>query len=113
VLIYFFAEWSPPSMAKLDWVRELGARFPARDVKMLGISLDENQAALAANLAAHKITWPVFFDGKGWESPLVRSLGINALPTLWIVDQKGNLRALNARTERETSALIAQLLRER
>ena len=56
---------------------------------------------------------PVAFDGKGWESPLVRSLGINSLPTLWIVDRKGNLRALNARTDREASALIAQLLRER
>lgn len=111
VLIYFFAAWSPPAMAELDWVKALADQNTAGAVQTLGISLDENREALAGILATHKINWPVFFDGKSWESPLVRSLGINSLPTLWIVDRRGNLRAINARGE--ASAIIAQLLRER
>ena len=35
-------------------------------------------------------------DGKGWESPVVRDLGINGLPTVWLLDGKGRLRSLNA-----------------
>lgn len=112
VIICFFADWSPPAMFELDRLRELAARFPARDVQALGISLDENAATLAATLRAHKLDWPVYFDGKGWESPLVRSLGINSLPTAWMLDRRGNLRTLNARAGEEEATLM-QLLRER
>ena len=58
-----------------------------------------------------KIDFPVYFDGKGWESPLARSLGINALPTAWVLDRSGNLRTLNAMNS--TEAIITQLLQEK
>lgn len=110
VLIYFFANWSPPSMAGLDWVRGLAAGFPRQQVQALGISLDADRKTLASSLAARRIDWPVHCDGQGWTSPLVRSLGINSLPTLWIVDRRGNLRTINSRGEAAT--VINQLLRE-
>jgi len=55
-------------------------------------------------------SWPAYFDGKGWESPLARSLGINALPSVWILDKKGILRTFNAREG--TTNWIQNLLRE-
>ena len=45
---------------------------------------------------SRNINWPVGYDGKGWESPLVRELGINGLPTVWLLDSGGRLRSLNA-----------------
>jgi adenosine deaminase len=33
--------------------------------------------------------WPVGWEKQGWQSPLVRSFGLNALPTFWIVDRAG------------------------
>ena len=56
------------------------------------------------------VTWPVIFDGKGWESPLIRELGINELPTVWLLDAKGRLRSLNALEG--TAAQVRQLLKE-
>ena len=56
------------------------------------------------------MTWPVACDGKGWESPLVRGLGINALPTVWLLDAHGRLRSLNALESAVAQA--RQLLRE-
>jgi len=111
VLIYFFAEWSPPAMIELDAVRDVAARFSTSDMQPLGISLDESSSALETTLRTHKIDWPIFFDGKGWESPLVRSLGINSLPTLWLLDRRGNLRGLNTPIT-NAEAAINQLLRE-
>ncbi len=110
VLVYFFAEWSPPSVAVLDAVHEIAGGFPTDKVQPLGISLDENPDTAKALLKAHKINWPVYCDGKGWESPLVHSFGVNSLPTFWILDRAGKLRTLNARDD--APALIAQLLRE-
>jgi hypothetical protein len=42
---------------------------------------------------------PIAWDGKGWESPLVQALGINALPTTWLLDKEGVLRSLDALDE--------------
>ena len=76
---------------------------------MVGVSLDSTRAGLDASIKARATEWPVLWDGKGWQSPLVRRLGINAVPTLWIIDKNGCLRTLNALTESES--LVRALLK--
>ena len=110
-LVYFFASWSAPSLAGIEEVEYLRKTFARESLAVIGVSLDPTREALDATLKARSLTWPVIFDGKGWQSPLVRSLSLNALPTLWVVDRKGCLRTLNARTESE--ALVRELLREK
>ncbi len=100
VLIYFFASWSSPSMAGLDWVRQLAAQYPS--VQALGICLDKDPVAAPAMLSDHQISWPVYCDGHGWQGELVRSLGINELPELWILDTNGVLLTLDAKDDAET-----------
>ena len=95
VVIYFFASWSPPAMAELEWVRQLAAGNPG--IQVLGICLDSDPVEVPSMLADRQIDWPVYCDGGGWGGPLVRGLGINALPTLWIVDKDGILRSVAAR----------------
>jgi len=41
VLIYFFASWSPPSIAELAWVQQLSAASDA--IQTLGICLDNDR----------------------------------------------------------------------
>ncbi len=96
VVVYFFADWSPPSIAGLEDLAEVLRKFSDRKVRAIGISLDRSEAAakVASGTAGLKI--PVYFDGKSWESPLVRKFGVNALPTVWVVDRRGILRSLNA-----------------
>ena len=96
VLVIFFAAWSPPSIAALQNVQKSVAALPPGRMQVLGVSLDDKPEALAATIKQYAVTWPVGYDGKGWESPLARSLGINSLPTLWLFDPKGRLRSLNA-----------------
>ena len=99
VLIYFFASWSPPSMLELDWARQLTGRAPADVLQAVGICLDSDPVSVPSMLAQHEITWPVYCDGHGWQGDLVRSLGINSLPELWIVDREGVLRSLDAKDD--------------
>lgn len=98
VIVVFFADWSPPSVTALGEVKKAAEAYPRSRVQVLGVSLDEKQEELDALLKEHAIDWPIAFDGKGWKGDLVRSLGINTLPTVWLFDPAGNLRALNART---------------
>lgn len=110
VLLYFFADWSPQSVTGLGVVKDVLAQFRGDEVEALGVSLDVDKQSLLADLKTYKVSWPVCFDGKGWQGSLVRSLGINAIPTVWIFDRKGNLRTLSARDEAE--AIVRGLLRE-
>ena len=105
--------WSADSPHSLLWLRDFRTSWeslPKDQVRVVTVSLDDNQATLESRLRALHSDWPTHFDGMGWHSPVARSLGINALPSVWILDQKGILRTINARSTYET--WIRQLLRE-
>jgi Thioredoxin-like len=105
--------WSVDSPHSLLWLRDFRSSWEtlARDqIRVVTVSLDENQKMLARYLRELRAGWPTHFDGLGWHSPVARSLGINALPTVWILDKKGILRTINARSGYE--AWIRKLLRE-
>jgi hypothetical protein len=57
------------------------------------------------------ITWPQYFQGKGWESDFSSSWGIMGIPTVFVVDAAGKLHSTEARGELET--LIPELLKKR
>lgn len=94
VIIVFFATWSAPSKKAFA-----DLRFNAKDAVFIGISLDSDRKLLDAFLAEQNAKSPIAWDGKGWESPLVQALGINALPTTWLLDKDGVLRSLDALDE--------------
>jgi peroxiredoxin len=109
LLIIFFAEFSPPSLTAIATVQRAVAELPRGSVQVLGVCLDEKRAPIESLTKARGIAWPIAFDGKGWESPVVRTLGINALPTVWLLDERGRLRSLNALDG--TVPQVRQLLR--
>ncbi|MDD5350847.1 MAG: TlpA disulfide reductase family protein [Chthoniobacteraceae bacterium] len=111
VLVYFFASWSAPAVAGLDTLEAMRKPFAGQPLEVVGVSLDSSRDALATLLRGRGITWPVAFEEKGWKSPLVRGLSINALPAFWVIDRRGVLRSLNARADGEE--LVRQLLAEK
>ena len=96
VVIVFFAEWSPPSTAAMERVKQAVSKYSPEQISVLGISLDKAPEAALQVLREQGVNWPTSCDGKGWLSPTVREFGVNALPTVWLVDQQGRLRSLNA-----------------
>jgi hypothetical protein len=111
VFIIFFAQSSPPAMAALSKLQQEVARLPQGSIRVLAVNIDMKRETVLEVLRSHSLTWPTAWDGKGWESPLVRGFGINVLPTVWLLDAKGRLRSLNALDNAAEQA--RQLLRER
>ena len=110
VLIVFFADFSPPSSGALVRVQRTIAELPRGAVSALGVNLDPKREALDSVIRATGLSWPVAHDGRSWEGELVRSLAINALPTVWLLDKQGRLRSLNALED--TISKVRQLLQE-
>ena len=77
---------------------------------VVAIALDYKETALRRFIKEKELPWPQHFDGKGWGNESAVRYGIFSIPTMWLVDKRGNLRATNARFDLERNA--ASLLGE-
>lgn len=112
VVLVFWAGWSPPSVAWLADFAAFARKLPADAVTIATVSLDRSAADGEKVLQKLGIAgWPASCEGKGWENATARRLGINALPTVFVFDTAGRLRALNARDNYR--AVLRDLLAEK
>ena len=95
MVLIFFAEFSPPSTEAIVLLQRNAANWPKGAVQVIAVGLDTRADDLTAFINRANVAWPVIYDGKGWSSPDVRTLGINRLPTVWLIDREGRLRSLN------------------
>jgi hypothetical protein len=110
VVLLFWSADSPHSQLWLRGFRDSLRKIPSQDLRIISVSLDESRAAVESTLRELDANWPTHFDGKGWNNEIARPLGINAVPTVWILDKRGALRVINARDNYEI--WIRNLLRE-
>ena len=98
VLVDFWATWCPPCVEEVPELVEIYGKFKDRGFEIVGISLDSDQAALEKFTAENKMTWPQFFDGKGWENEFAQRFRIQSVPTMWLFDRDGKLVDASPRT---------------
>jgi len=112
VLIDFWATWCGPCVAEVPNVVKVYDRLHAKGFDIVGISFDreDDKAGLQKFVADNRMPWPQYFDGKFWQNRFGQEFGIQSIPTMWLVDKKGNLRDLNARDDLE--AKVEKLLVE-
>ena len=112
VVIDFGAAWCAPCVGAYPVLRSLRERYESRhDFSIVGISLDPDGESLARHLKQHKIDWPVIQEaGKTFDNSVAIRYGINAIPSLWVVDQKGNVVLMSGSLE-EVDEIVSRLLR--
>jgi peroxiredoxin len=106
VLVLFFAASSDPARTAFAEVQSTMETY-GEDVAFVGVSLDAKREDVVKFLEERKVNMPVAFDGKGWHGAMVSKLGVNTVPSAWLLDKKGVVRTLGALEN--TAALIRQL----
>jgi peroxiredoxin len=106
VLVLFFATASEPARTTFAEVQSTLEPF-GDAVGFMAVSLDAKREDVLKFLEERKITLPVAFDGEGWSGATVTKLGVNAVPSAWLLDKEGVVRTLDALEN--TAALIRQL----
>ena len=110
VLIDFWATWCPPCVEEVPQLVETYEKFKDRGFEIVGISLDNDKSALEKFTAENKMTWPQFFDGKGWDNELAQRFKIQSVPTMWLLGRDGKLidPAPRTRLEQAVTAALGQ-----
>jgi hypothetical protein len=73
-----------------DHERSLVQRYKDRPFTLLGVSVDRRREVLARQETALNVTWRSWWDGPG--GPIARAWKVEALPTLYLIDAKGQIR---------------------
>lgn len=95
VLVDFWATWCQPCMEMMPSVMETYDKFHPKGFEVVGIDMDEELGTLTNLVAAQKIAWPQYFDGKYMDTKYAVEYGIKEIPAMWLVDKKGVLRFIN------------------
>jgi thiol-disulfide isomerase/thioredoxin len=110
VLVDFWATWCMPCLAELPHVKEAYDKYHSKGLEIVGISLDREKESLTDFISSHHMEWPQYFDGQEWQNKFAVQFHVESIPAMWLVDKKGNLRDLNARSD--ISGKIEKLLAE-
>jgi len=107
LLMDFWATWCGPCVASLPELQAAYKKFHAQGLEVVGISLDEDKAALTSFVKDNKMPWPQIFDGKAWNSAVPGVYGVKAIPFMLIVGRDGKIAAVNPRGNIESAVKAA------
>jgi peroxiredoxin len=99
VLVDFWATWCGPCMVEVPHVVETYHKLHSKGFEIVGISFDQDKAALARVTAQKGMLWPQYFDGKGWQNDFGVKYGIHSIPTMWLIDKQGRIASTDARPD--------------
>jgi len=105
----FWATWCGPCRVELPNVLKAYNQYHAKGFEIIGVSLDENQAALKRFVQENGFAWPQYFDGKRFDNKLAMKYGVGSIPSSYLLDGDGKIIGVNLRGA-ELAAAVAKAL---
>lgn len=113
VMIDFWATWCPPCIRSIPEAKSIWNTYKKKDFVLLGISLDKDLDTWKQYVKEQQMSWTQVADGNFWDNKAAMLYGIGSIPSVWILDQEGNvaLKDVNPLSEGEAiRAKITELL---
>ena len=97
VLLDFWAVWCGPCLGEIPRIRAVYEKYHDKGFEVIGVSLDEDEAALRAYIKEHEMPWRHIFDGQKWSGDLVQQYGVRSIPAPFLIDREGKVISVKAR----------------
>jgi thiol-disulfide isomerase/thioredoxin len=86
LIVNVWATWCRPCVTEMPSLQALHEAFAGRGVRVLAVAADR-PGPVTRFLRRHQLDLPVFLEA----DPFPPSLGVSAVPTTLVVDQRGNI----------------------
>ena len=98
VVIHYWATWCEPCKEDLKLLEAARRKYESKGLRLIGISLDSDAAALKQYLQTNRLAWPQIHEEGGLDGRLANELGVLTLPTMLLVGADGKVaeRSLHA-----------------
>lgn len=95
VLIDFWASWCGPCRKNNPKLVKVYKAYQDKGFEILGVSVDEHANYWKQAIAQDKLTWTQVIDSRQNEQNIIITYGVNIIPTSFLVDKEGIVRAIN------------------
>ncbi|MGD8781423.1 MAG: redoxin domain-containing protein [Ignavibacteria bacterium] len=114
VMIDFWATWCPPCREEIPNLVDIYNEHNKNGFEIIGISLDNKDAETKIKefMEEYGIQWQITYSGDAWYDKTVELYGVNSIPSVWLVDKKGNLRYFDIHGD-ELKEKISELVAEK
>ena len=109
--IDFWASWCAPCRAQGRELIPMYNRYKPKGFEVIAVSLDTDAQAWKKAFEADGYTWTNLSDGKGFESTLSKKYNIVAIPRNLLIDQNGNIIAMDLHGK-ELEAKLSELFKD-
>lgn len=100
VLLDFWASWCGPCLAEVPNLKAIYEKYHGKGLEILGVSLDEKEAAWKGTIERKGLTWQHVSSLKGWKCPVAQRFKVTGIPRMYIIDAQGKIIAQDLRGEK-------------
>ena len=109
VLLDFWASWCASCIAEIPNLRGAVSQFTGQPVEFVTISLDDDRQAALRTIVRLRAPGIHTWDAAGSENPIAKLYNVHSLPTWYLVDKNGIIRARDPHGEKLVPAIKAAL----
>ena len=118
VLLVFWASWSQPDAAQVEWLEQVESAYRAKGLKVVGINLDTQEdggqklETVLPNIRRfvldHNVPWPTLVNGSG-ERDYAAAYGVADIPANILIGPDGTVVQIDL-SRRNLEPVISRLL---
>src|SRR5262245_40729967 len=91
--------------------RSLVKKLEGKPFALLGINSDSDREGTKKKLKDENITWRSFWNGGSTNGPIAKAWNVHGWPTIYVLDEKGIIRAKQVR-DKSMETAVEKLLAE-
>ena len=108
-VVDFWATWCDPCREQLPFLDRLASDYGEQGLSVLGVSFDEDRAALEQFLERTPVSFGILWDKGG--ARLAEKLEVTRLPTTLVVDRRGVVRDVHLGYDHAEEGKIEETVR--